>query len=139
MISVLLVDDHGYVLRGLQQMLEATDDMHVMGTASNGVDAIAQVQLACPEVAVIDISMPLMDGIETARELQQRCPQVQVLVLSIYDHAEYVQRALDVGVSGFVLKEEIGEDLLAAIRTVHSGGRYFSHRISGLADQYFHE
>lgn len=136
MITVLLVDDHAAFRKGLRYLVEATEDIQVVATAANGIEAVAQASLHCPDVAVIDISMPLMDGIEAARQIRTQCRHTRVMMLSIFDHKEYVQRALDVGAVGYVLKETIGHDLLAAIRALYRGGRYFSHKIAAIARQY---
>jgi DNA-binding NarL/FixJ family response regulator len=136
MITVLLVDDHVSVRNGLRYLLEATDDIKVVATASNGAEAVAQTVLLCPAVAVVDISMPGMDGIETARQIRANCRSTRVMMLSIYGNPEYVQRALEVGALGFVLKNVIDEDLLAAIRALYSGKRYFSVMVAEFAQKY---
>jgi two-component system nitrate/nitrite response regulator NarL len=136
MITVLLVDDHISVLKSLRFMLEATEDIQVVATASNGMEAIAQARQHCPDVAVVDISMPLMDGIEAARQISDICRFTRVMMLSILDNPEYVQRALDVGAVGFILKDTIAKDLLAGIRTVSAGKRYFSHKIAEIVERY---
>jgi two-component system nitrate/nitrite response regulator NarL len=116
-------------------MLEATEDIRVMATASNGVEAVAQAGVHCPDVAVIDISMPVMDGIEATRQIHGRCRFTRVMILSIFDNPEYVQRAIEVGAVGFVLKDMIGKDLLAAIRALYTGKRYFSEKIAEIAER----
>lgn len=136
MITVLLVDDHASIRKSLRYLLEATDDIHVLGTASNGVEAVARASSNCPDVAVMDISMPVMDGMEATRQIRQYCPSTRVVMLSMYDNPEYVQRALEVGALGFVLKDTISEDLLAAIRTLFRGGRYFSRKIAVIAEAF---
>ena len=139
MITVLLVDDHVSFRKSLKYMLEATEDIQVVATASNGVEAVAQAGLVCPEVAVLDISMPVMDGIEAARQIRERCRFTRVLMLSIFDYPEYVQRAVEVGAVGFVLKDTIGKDLLAAIRALHMGKRYFSQKIAAIAEKFINQ
>jgi DNA-binding NarL/FixJ family response regulator len=139
MITVLLVDDHASVRRGLRYLLEATEDIKVIAAVSSGMEAVAQSNSACPDVAIIDISMPSMDGIETTRQLRANCRSTRVMMLSIYDNPEYVQRALEVGASGFVLKDKISDDLLAAIRSLHGGKRYFSQKVVEIAKKYMDE
>ena len=137
MISVLLVDDHVYFRKSLRYMLEATEDIQVIAIASNGIEAIAQARKHCPDVTVMDISMPLMDGIEATRQIREFCRFTRVMMLSILDNPEYVQRAVEVGAVGFVLKETIGRDLLVAIRALAKGKRYFSQKIASIAEVYF--
>ena len=139
MITVLLVDDHASIRKSLQLLLEGTDDIQVLGTASSGVEAVARASSYCPDVTVMDISMPLMDGMEATRQIRERCPLARILMLSIYDSPEYIQRALEVGALGFILKDNIGEDLLAAIRTLFRGGRYFSQKIAVIAEAFMQQ
>lgn len=139
LIAVLLVDDHASILKSLCYMLESTGDVQVQATASNGVEAVAQARLHCPDVAVVDISMPIMDGIEATRQIREFCRSTRVLMLSIYDNPEYVQRSLDVGATGFVLKDMIGKDLVPAIRALSLGRRYFSYKIAEIAETYMQQ
>ena len=139
MINVLLVDDHASIRKSLRYLLETTDDIKVMATASNGIEAVAQVSSHCPDVAVIDISMPLMDGMEATRQIRERCPLTRAMMLSMFDSPEYVHRALEVGALGFVLKDTVGEDLLAAIRALFKGSRYFSQKIAGIAEKFMNQ
>ena len=138
MITVLLVDDHNSFRKSLRYMLEATEDIQVVATATNGVEAVAEARQYCPDVAVMDISMPIMDGIEATRQIHEICRHTRVMMLSILDHPEYVQRALEVGAAGFVLKDTIGKDLLTAIRELSKGKRYFSHKIMEIVEKYTH-
>jgi DNA-binding NarL/FixJ family response regulator len=137
MISVLLVDDHAFILNSLRYFLEATEDIRVVSSASSGTEAISQARSQCPDVAIVDISMPNMDGIETTRQLCLRCQSTRVVMLSIYDNPEYVQRSLEVGAQGYVLKERVENDLLPAIRSLSQGKRYFSPKIAEIARTFF--
>lgn len=136
MITVLLVDDHINFRKSLRYMLDSSDDIQVVATASNGVEAVAEARKHCPDVTVMDISMPLMDGIEAARQIHQHCRITRVVMLSILDNPEYVQRALDVGAFGYVLKDAIAKDLLAAIRALSTGKKYFSQQVAEIAARY---
>lgn len=120
-------------------MLEATEDIQVVATASNGVEALAEARKHCPDVAVLDIAMPHMDGMETARQIREICRHTRVMMLSILDNPEYVQRALDVGALGFVLKDMIGKDLMAAIQALARGKAYFSQKIAEIAHAYLRQ
>ena len=135
MITVLLVDDHASIRKSLRQLLEGTDDIQVLATASNGMEAISQASSHCPDVVVMDISMPLLDGMEATRQICQRCPLTRVMMLSMFDSPEYIQRALQVGALGYVLKDTVGDDLLIAIRVLSMGRQYFSQKIAGIAER----
>ena len=135
-ISVLLVDDHASLRKSLRYLLEATNDIKVVAEASNGNDALFHVGVSCPDVAVIYISMPLMDGLETTRQIHVRCRFTRVIILSIHDNPEYVRRSLEIGALGYVLKDTIVVDLIEAVRTVHEGKRYFSLKIAEIGNRY---
>ena len=139
MISVLLVDDHAYILKSLKYLLEATDDIQVVATASNGVEAVAQASSQYPNVVIMDISMPLMNGIEAARQILLCCPLTYVMILSMHDTSEYIHHALDAGAFGYVLKDKVSKDLLTGIRALSGGTHFFSQRIVGIAEKYLHE
>ena len=134
MITVLLADDHAMVRDGLRHILEGAGDIQIIALASNGKEAVTEAISQCPEIAVIDISMPVMDGIEAARQIHEFCPGTHILTLSMYHTGEYVQRAVSAGASGYVLKDAAGDELVEAIRTLHAGRRYFS---PGVAQYYF--
>ncbi len=136
MISVLLVDDHAIFLHTVCSIVTRASDMQVVAAVSSAEDAIAQAISHCPNVVVMDISMPAIDGIEATKRIYANCHSTRVLVLSGYDYAGYVQRALQAGAFGYVLKEDLASDLLTAIRAVHTGNRYFSKRVAGIAEQY---
>ena len=136
MITVLLVDDHAYIRKGIQHLLESTTDIQVMATASNGIEAIAKARSLQPDVVIIDISMPFMSGIEATQQIRADCPHTRVLALSIYPDKEYVQGALQAGAQGYILKDKLGDELLEAIRSIYSGKRYFSRKIAGVIHPY---
>lgn len=130
MITVLLVDDHSYIRKGIRYLLEATPDLVVAGTAANGVEAVAKAHTHKPDVVIIDISMPFMNGIEATRQIRERCPGTHVLALSIFPDKEFVRSALQAGAQGYLLKDQIGDELVDAIRTVYRGQRFFSLMIA---------
>jgi|SRR5215216_6073792 len=129
MITVLLADDHGIVRDALRYLLEAQGDIQIIATAADGQEAVELATSNCPDVAVMDISMPRMDGIEATRQICGLCPHTHVVMLTIYNSAEHIQHALQAGASGYVLKEAAGQELVTAIRALHNGGHYFSPRI----------
>jgi len=132
MIKVLLADDHAVVRDGLRALLECESDIRVIGCAGNGTDAIRQAGILIPDVIVIDIAMPELDGIEATRLIRGKCPDTQVLILSMYLNSEYVYRALRAGALGYLLKESAGEKVVEAIREVAAGRRYLSDKITGI-------
>lgn len=131
-IRVLIVDDHAVVRDGLQALLTKAEDLQVVGVAGNGREAIEQAQRARPDVVVMDIGMPDLDGVEATRRLREKCPESRVLILSMHLSSEHVARALHAGALGYVLKESAGEEVAEAIRAVSAGRRYLSHRLSDL-------
>ena len=130
MITVLLADDHIIVRDGLRYILEAAGDIKIIAQASNGEEAVSQALLRCPNIAVIDISMPVMDGIEATKQILEVCPQTRIVTLSMYHTGEYVQRAVKAGAFGYVLKDAAGNELVAAIRSLYAGKRYFSSQVA---------
>ncbi|HET6597256.1 MAG TPA: response regulator transcription factor [Anaerolineales bacterium] len=136
MITVHLVDDHTVIRQILQYIIEKTDDIQVVATASNGIEALAQVRSGCPDVIVMDISMPQMGGIEATKQILVLCQLTRILMISAYENSDYIRNALDVGASGYVLKDTIGNDLLIGIRTLSVGKQYFSQKIAAIAEAY---
>lgn len=132
MITVLLVDDHAYIRKGIQYLLEATPDIVAVDTAANGVEAVAKANSHQPDVVIIDISMPFMNGIEATKQIHASCPHTHILGLSIFPDKEFVQSALEAGAQGYLLKDQIGDELIEAIYSLHSGRRFFSQKIAEL-------
>ncbi len=122
MIKVLLVDDQALLRSGFRMLIDSADDMEVVAEASDGAQAVAAVKSTPVDVALMDIRMPVMDGTEATRRILELGGQTKVLVLTTFDLDEYVFAALRNGASGFLLKDALPEDLLAAIRTVAAGG-----------------
>jgi DNA-binding NarL/FixJ family response regulator len=129
-ITVFLADDHAVVRDGLRALLEAQPDMRVIGDAANGRETVRRVARLCPDVVVLDIAMPELNGIEAAWEIREVCPATQVIILSMHSTTEHIFRALEAGVHGYLLKESAGIEVVDAVRAVHSGQRYLSQRIS---------
>ena len=126
MIKVLLVDDHTVLRDGLRFLLEAEGAIRVIGTAANGQEAVEQATIRCPDVVMMDISMPVMNGIEATKQICAICENTKVVILSMYHTNDYIQRALDAGAAGYLLKDSAGAELVAAIRALHAGKPYFS-------------
>jgi DNA-binding NarL/FixJ family response regulator len=136
MINVLLVDDNGPIRKNVRALISKADDIEVVATATNGVEAVEKARSLRPDVAVMDISMPLMDGLEATEHIRECCRLTRVVILSGFDTPHYVQRGLDVGAKGYVLKEVAARDLLEAIRVVHQGNYYFSAKVAEIAEKH---
>ena len=121
MIRVVLVDDQELVRTGLAMVVDSQDDLQVVGQAANGEQALDVVASTSPDVVLMDVRMPKMDGVEATRRLLERQPGVRVVVVTTYDLDEHAFAALKAGASGFLLKDASGEDVIAAIRAVHRG------------------
>jgi DNA-binding NarL/FixJ family response regulator len=120
-ISVLIVDDQALMRGGFRMIVDAEDDMAVVGEAIDGADAVRGFERALPDVVVMDVRMPTMDGIEATRRITAIEPAAKILILTTFDLDEYVFQALRAGASGFLLKDRPPEELVAAIRVVASG------------------
>ena len=121
MITVLLVDDHTVLRDGLRFLLEAQGDIQIVATASNGQEAVDQALIYCPDVVLMDISMPVMNGIEATKQIRMTCKETKVAILSMHHTAEYRQRAFEAGAVGYLMKDSAGTELVAAIRAIHQG------------------
>lgn len=131
-IRVLVADDHAIVREGLCIMLGNQPDMEVVGSAANGREAIRLVDKQEPDVVVIDISMPELNGIEAIQQMLPHHPRMKVIVLSIHETKPYVYRALKAGAKGYLIKETAGLEVVDAVREVYRGERYLSQRIADL-------
>lgn len=124
-IRILLVDDHVLFREGLRELLEHEEDLECVAIAGNGAEAIKLARELLPDVALIDIAMPEMDGIELAEQVRLACPTTAILMLSAYKHDNYVRASMRVGVDGYLLKTTPPRELINAIRFVHTGGNVF--------------
>ena len=131
MITVILADDHAVLRDGLRYLLEAAGDIQILSMAANGQEAIEQASLHCPDVIVMDISMPVMSGIEATKHICRICENTKVAILSMHHTTEYIQRALQAGVVGYLLKDSAGSELVTAIRELNDGKRYLSKKVAG--------
>jgi two-component system response regulator NreC len=120
-IRVLVVDDHTIVREGVRILLEAQPDIQVVGEAADGEDALTQVRELQPDIVLIDLAMPRLNGLEATRAIKRDYPQIYVIALTMYESDEYFFQVLNAGASGYVLKKAASSDLLAAIRAVHGG------------------
>jgi DNA-binding NarL/FixJ family response regulator len=120
-IRLLLVDDQMIIRQGLKSLLEAKPDLEVIGEAENGQQAIAQVEALHPDVVLMDVRMPVMDGVAATRRICQQFSHTKVLVLTTFDDDDYVSQAIRAGAQGYLLKDTHSDDLAAAIRAVYKG------------------
>jgi DNA-binding NarL/FixJ family response regulator len=120
-IRVLIADDHAVVREGTRRMLEQEGDMEVVGEAVDGEEAVRLADETKPDVAIVDISMPKLDGIEATRQIKSRCPSVTILILSAYDDDQFVFSLLEAGAAGYLLKSVRSRELVDAVRAVYGG------------------
>jgi DNA-binding NarL/FixJ family response regulator len=128
--TLLLVDDHNVVRCGLRALLTSEPDFEVVGEAASGRDAIALVESLKPDIVVMDLAMPLLNGMEATRQITSASPSTKVIVLSAYDDDAHVERALAGAAAAYVLKQTAAADLIAAVREVQKGNAYFSPAIA---------
>ncbi len=139
-ITVFLADDHAVLCDALRFLLEAQSDIRVVGSANDGRDAVRQVEQLKPDVVVLDITMPELNGIEAAAQISKSLPDTQILILSMHSSVEHVFRAFQAGVRGYLLKESAAGEVVEAVRAVHCGRRYLSQRIAGtVLDDYLQQ
>lgn len=130
MLTIVLADDHDIVRRGLQFLLQAEPDLQVVGEASDGLKATELVERQQPDVLIVDVVMPLLDGLEVTRRTVRQSPRTRVIVLSMYDEEAYVLEALRAGAKGYVLKGSTSQEMVQAIREVIAGRYYLSTPLS---------
>lgn len=129
-IKVILVDNHPLVLDGLKALLETYGHIRVVGTAVNAFAGVEEASRTLPQVALMDINMPQMNGIEAIDLFRSTVPQTRILMLSMHDNREYISASVLRGAAGYVLKDVPTEEIVAAIETVAAGGKYFSSGVS---------
>jgi DNA-binding NarL/FixJ family response regulator len=132
-IRVLLADDHALVRQGFQRILDDEADMEVVGEAGGGAEAIELDARLEPDVVVLDMAMPEVNGLHAAIEILRHHPARRVLILSMYADEQYVRNAIDAGVSGYILKNALEVDLIRAVRALAEGGQYFSPELAEVA------
>ncbi len=129
-ITVFLADDHAVVRDGLRFLLDAQSDIEVIGVASNGRDAVQRVLELEPDVVILDIAMPELNGIDAANQISESYPPAQVIILSMHSSSEHIFRAFQAGARGYLVKESAGVEVVEAVRAVSAGQRYMSQEIS---------
>jgi two-component system response regulator NreC len=129
-VTVLLAEDHTIVRHGLAKLLEAEPGLQVVGEARNGREAIAKVEELKPDVVIMDIAMPLLNGIEATRQIKKNRPQTKVIILSMHSHDRFISELFSLGASGYLLKDSTGLDIIQAIESAIKGDTYLSPSIS---------
>jgi len=125
-IRILLADDHALIRHGVRRILQAEPSFSIVAEASSGVEAVEMAVEHGPDIAIIDISMKQLNGIETTAQILSRSPYTRVLILSMYSDERYISRALKAGATGYLLKDSVEYDLVAAVKAVAEGQSYFS-------------
>lgn len=132
LIRILLADDHTIVREGIRSLLEEESDMTVVGEASDGHSAIRMAFQLKPDVILMDIAMPLLNGLEATRKIKDDLPDIKILILTMHENEEYIRRVLASGAMGYILKDAAARDLLGAIRTVYTGEMILSPAVTRL-------
>ena len=139
-LRLLVADDHAVVRKGLCAILQEQPDWVVAGEASDGRQAVERAQELRPDIAVIDVSMPILNGIEATRQIVKQLPRVKVLVLTMHDSEEVMREMIEAGAQGYLLKSDAGTDLVHAIRSLGSNKRFFTSKADQmLLDGYLHD
>ena len=131
-IRILLADDHTLMRNGIRALLEDEQDIIVVGEAEDGREAVRLVNQVKPNVVLMDIAMPLLNGLEATRQIKREHPEIKVLVLTMYDHEEYFREMLEAGAAGYIVKRAAANELVAAIRAVYNGEAVLSPAITRL-------
>lgn len=129
-IRVVLADDHTVVRQGFRSLLEQDKSIDVVGEAENGRDAVLMVKKYLPDVVVLDISMPILNGVQATRQIRKFNPKIKILILSMYKDEEYVREVFHAGAAGYIIKQTTGPDLIRAIKEVSRGNAYLSPSIA---------
>ena len=131
-IGILLVDDHAIIRQGLRSLLEKQPDLEVVAEAADGRKAIELVRELLPDIVIMDVTMPSLNGIEATRQICSTFPEVKVIALSIHSNRRFIGDMLQAGAAGYILKDSLFEELIRAIKAVTAGDRYLSPRITGV-------
>ena len=129
-LRILIADDHELVRRGARALLNARNDWRVVGEAANGREAVEKAIKLRPDVAVVDISMPELDGVEVVRQIREAVPDAKVLVLTMHESGQMVRHALEAGARGYLLKSDLSDCLTKAVRAIADGKRFLTPRVS---------
>lgn len=138
--TVILADDHRVVREGLRALLERNQDISVVGEAPDGREAVKLAETLKPDVVIMDISMPVLNGIDATQQVIEVSPSSRVIILSMHSTSEHIFRAFKAGAQGYLLKESAGSDVVSAVRAVREGKRYLTERIAEtILDDFIHQ
>jgi DNA-binding NarL/FixJ family response regulator len=131
-IKVLITDDHQVVRRGIATLLEDEEDIQIIGEASDGLDALEKVKLLRPDIVLLDISMPKMNGIEAAYQIEKHFKPVKSLIFSMHNNEDYIIKSVESGAYGYIMKDTTKDEMLEALRKIASGEKYFTNVVSNV-------
>jgi DNA-binding NarL/FixJ family response regulator len=131
-VRVVIADDHPIVQQGLRALLEEEQDIQVVGTATDGEQALRLVESLNPDIIVMDIEMPKVNGLDVSARISHSFKSTKVIILSMYDDRAHVRKAVDVGVRGYLVKQTFANDIISAIREVYRGNAFFSPSVAGI-------
>ncbi len=137
--TVVLADDHAMFREGVRKIIERMGDVQIQGEAGDGFELLELLKNSCPELVILDLSMPNLRGLEAIREIKRAYPQVRVLVLTMHKKKEFIRQVLRDGADGFLLKEDAGGELLRAVETIRKGEKYLSPLLSDILTSLFLE
>ena len=129
-VRIMIADDHTIVRQGLARLLEEQPNVKVIGEATNGRHAVDKATLLKPDIVIMDIAMPRLNGIEAAKRIRKRLPETKIIILSMYSHEHYIHELLESGVSGYLLKDSSGRDIIRAVHAAMKNETYLSPSIS---------
>ncbi len=134
-LRILIADDHTLMRHGARGFLQSRRGWKIVGEAANGREAVQKVKKLRPDVAILDISMPELDGLEATRQIRETLPDIKILILSMHESDQMVRRVLQAGAQGYVLKSDLGECLVKAVESVAEGGRFLTARVADILVQ----
>ncbi len=130
MIRIILADDHQIVLDGLKMLIHEEENIHLVGEAINGKEVISILERESVDIAVLDVEMPVMNGIEASEIIQERFPNTKILILTMYNDQTFIRKLIEIGASGYILKNKGKEELVEAIKDIDNGKTYFGREVT---------
>ncbi|MDD5530777.1 MAG: response regulator transcription factor [bacterium] len=129
-MKIILAEDHNIIREGLKKLLEEDSSIQIVGEAKNGKEAVELANKLNPDLILMDISMPVLNGIEATKKIKKKHPEIKILILSMYDNEEYIKQLLNIGAEGYLLKETLVRNLFSALKVISKGGTYLDSKIS---------